>query len=788
MEKEAPDPRIFKSWEDAFQYPIPVVRKLEQQLRFNVDDSREKLRTLVGASYRDLLGTAERIIDMDENMEQMEETISTIGQKCNSRAIEKIFSNYVKLEDHNRKQNQQHYSYAAQLAVLQSCPGVISRLLKSTSSLLLAAKVLVLSRLLHKTLSQDSALPLLETLRNRLASLRQKLLSYIDKQFSTLEIDVPALIEAMCAFSLATSSTPTDVLRHFHHVRIEAISTRLEYSSQREQSILKSLKLYTRTLHDTQAIFPKRLAESLSRLKSYPLLKDKDVNSVIELKLDIHERWIADEVRNFTPYLRHDELNRTETEKLLRTWAKRALGTVLSGMKTLIDQEGDVKSLVDLRRNVLETWLSSTGRAPGQDSSRVLDDIRGTMLERLKGLIQHRAKEFDTLHVQVSRILDRWSKSRESEVSLWDDSMINMDIGNGASKFKETILARSHGRAQSVNYLISHYDEWARSIAEVQKAIKSMKDTRWDDDFDEEDSDDDELGLDSKQTLLSENDPRDLEEALAESLFTNLKDTGRRLEELATTIVKDDSADSAGKAVFFIRVLREVTQRLPKLDAKKSSINSPQFFSTASTEPLFSILSSRVSKTPLHSYAMSIKKSVNSKRVVARTLWEGNPQLPVQPSPRAFKYLHALTRDMTSVGPDVWSPGAKRVLKKTVAEDMARLIEEMVTLVDEDEVKDDRKTQVDGGDIPDGANDHKVKEMDSTILRAEKITQILYDTLYLRKVFAMPKGAVEKKDSIELAVQLGKQKASLDDAAMERLNKSANDYWKRTYLLFAILA
>jgi len=48
MATETPDPRTFQTWEDAFQYPIPIVRKLEQQLRNNADDNREKLRSLVG--------------------------------------------------------------------------------------------------------------------------------------------------------------------------------------------------------------------------------------------------------------------------------------------------------------------------------------------------------------------------------------------------------------------------------------------------------------------------------------------------------------------------------------------------------------------------------------------------------------------------------------------------------------------------------------------------------------------------------------------------------------------
>lgn len=52
MSNEAPDPRTFQSWEDAFQYPIPVVRKLEQQLRNNADENREKLRSLVGYGPR----------------------------------------------------------------------------------------------------------------------------------------------------------------------------------------------------------------------------------------------------------------------------------------------------------------------------------------------------------------------------------------------------------------------------------------------------------------------------------------------------------------------------------------------------------------------------------------------------------------------------------------------------------------------------------------------------------------------------------------------------------------
>lgn len=55
MAADTPDARTFKTWEDAFQHPVPVVRKLEQQLRASADENREKLRALVGYGQNALL-------------------------------------------------------------------------------------------------------------------------------------------------------------------------------------------------------------------------------------------------------------------------------------------------------------------------------------------------------------------------------------------------------------------------------------------------------------------------------------------------------------------------------------------------------------------------------------------------------------------------------------------------------------------------------------------------------------------------------------------------------------
>lgn len=48
MAREGPDPQSLSSWEDAFQYPIPTVRRVEQELRRDIASNKEKLRALVG--------------------------------------------------------------------------------------------------------------------------------------------------------------------------------------------------------------------------------------------------------------------------------------------------------------------------------------------------------------------------------------------------------------------------------------------------------------------------------------------------------------------------------------------------------------------------------------------------------------------------------------------------------------------------------------------------------------------------------------------------------------------
>ncbi|KAG9715396.1 hypothetical protein KCU59_g19852, partial [Aureobasidium melanogenum] len=142
---QAPNPREFKSWEDAFQFPVPVVRRLEQQLRSNINENKDKLRSLVGNSYRDLLSTAERIVDMDQQIHSVDIRLGEIGQKCNARAIERIAANQRRTANAQKHRNYARNALASNIALLQRCMTQALQLIRRGDLGLRAAKLLVVA-------------------------------------------------------------------------------------------------------------------------------------------------------------------------------------------------------------------------------------------------------------------------------------------------------------------------------------------------------------------------------------------------------------------------------------------------------------------------------------------------------------------------------------------------------------------------------------------------------------------------------------------------------------------
>ena len=718
------------------------------------------------------------------------------------------------------------YSFASQLAVLRSCPDVISKLLKSGGSVQLAAKVLVITRLLHTKLSQHpNSPPYLDILRNRLASLRRRLLGRIDKLFKSLELSRDVLVEALCAFSLATSSSLKDIVRHYHHIRLEAISEKMAQSGYGHGTMLLALKLYVKTLRDTQAVIPAQLAHALEGLKSVSLFKSQDVYPIMELDLDVHERWIGDDIRTFTPYIRHDDLSKAEAERSLKQWAKMAFGSFLAGLRNRIQDVEDPGTLVDLRSQILELWLSNHQQSTGVDSAETLDGLRDVFNIQCTRLIQARASKLARVGLIVKNILLDWQPGlSDLTSSLWDSSMTSMEFENGGKVFRERLATRFTGKNQVLNGVSLEYTSFLESIENLEEMITRLRESKWADEVDDVDDEDDEDALlDNKQVLLSEDDPRLLQEELNGALneaYTDLQDIIYKLPD------QFETAHSGQQAAYLIRVWRELRQHLPKnyQNAQLGKGSIPSLQHTIADEAL---------RVPLERCSKRIANMAQAKLLQARPLWEGDPELPVLPSAWTYKFLLDLASSMNAYGSDLWCPQAVEALKKEIILSIAPMLkgrqavqvnghrdrdlldgedkreEELEEEVKKDEEEIEQRVREENGEVEDenvGKNGEKEevksgkpeKPLNGIMSNGEispepgeeqedgKI-QRFFDVVYLTNATAAKDMEAQDNQLISLQRSLA-QETALESKLIERMNKDAAAYWKRTSLLFALLA
>ena len=700
------------------------------------------------------------------------------------------------------------YALASHLAVLHSCPDVISRLLKSGTSLLLAAKVLVLSRRLHIKLSQETdAPPLLEALRSRLGSLRQRLLSRLDRRFKDSTLQNGPLVEAMCAFSLATSSSAKDALRHFQHVRRDSVSEEMRNRSAGDENMLLALRLYLKTLKDSQAVAPGPLAHALEQQKSTALFKSKEVFSITELNLDIHERWLSDEVKTFTPYIRHDDLTKKETEQFLRQWAKQTFEPLLHGLQDRIKDIQGLAVLINLRKEILDLWLANHHFWLALDSTETLDGLRDIFNTQATRIIRARTSSLGTVGTTIQEILRNWRPESDSTPSLWGHGVVPGDMIAGAESFQENLKNRTHGKTEAVNNISRQYEAFIEGIKEIQDIIKVLRATRWVDDVDEVDDEDDLL--DNKQVLLSEDDPEILQKALERALRDSFADIQSTIDHELPYNLDPFRGPKSG---FLLRTWRNLRQLLPEGYQNEN-------IGMESIPKLQDIIADEAIAGPLERCSKRLARIDSTRAPATRSLWEGNPELPILSSPWCYRFLLDLSSSMIVSGSDLWSTQAVAKLKRQVIISLGHRIKgtpepdipRMNGIVNgnSDPHKSDHLDQgsqiqeevhANGYVKPDvdkqnGANASLTNgpqvngntRQNTPIYSVDVPVQLYFDISYLLEALAIKINVKEDNPLIHLQESLA-ERLDLESESLQRMRQDAAEFWKRTNLVFALLA
>ena len=794
------DPATCTTASEAFKYPLPQVRQFHRNLTAELDEKNARLRTLVGGSYRQLLGTAETILQMRKDINDVEDRLGNVGKGCGRGVIGDMASGLGKMQGKLKEgRGAEEMGWQARLKVLGMCAVLVGKLLRREGaggeghdakgkSLVVAAKVLVLSRLLAKSLTDSSAgrskqdNDLVEEVKRKLGTLRRRLLRAIERTLgqTAVQDDREGLVQALCAYSLATSSGAKDVLRHFLHIRGEGMTLAFEdepESRPETSGILRALELYTKTLLDVQALVPRRLSEALAGLKTKPLLKDVTIRALEGLRLDVCEQWFGDEILYFTPYIRHDDLEGPQAVETLKGWAKKASEVLLQGLTKSLQAVPEFKTVVELRTRILEVWIKDGGKARGFDPSIVLDGLRAVVNDRMVQLLESRVSKLHLVGTEIEATLGAWRPGfMDVNKSLWDEEMLEMGIGKGANLFRQGVLARTHGRNDAALRVSRGYQTWRHLVDEAITVLGNLKKQRWDDDL--EDIEDD-LDLESRNTLLSTEDPNMLQDHLDSSLkkaYTDLHD------QIGTLLATYKESEHIGQiSIYTLRILRDIRIELPK----NSSL---QNFGLALVPSLHETLASTIAGDSLHTFA----KSFVRKRVAGRALWEGDPELPVQPSPAAFKFHHNLVQAMAQAGADLWSPAAVEALKRHLRSELGRdLKASLKAQIEKDSIKvngvetNGTTAELEGESNSSDAiqNGHSNGTADPQ-KRREVLIQSLFDVFVLQLSLQLSSST---EDELQALADTMASQIELELASRKRLHSAAKEYWKRASLLYGLL-
>ncbi|TLD06474.1 uncharacterized protein PgNI_08982 [Pyricularia grisea] len=833
------------SAEQVFTSPsntLPQIRAIHKALHAQIDDRATRLRTQVGTSYRDLLGTADAIVRMRRDMAEVQAVLGRMGGRCGRAVVgakAEGLQRFVGLGEYEPGKDDDDdddddddedggdadallrakgrmLSVAARARLLDACALAARRVLRTGEAkrgdrLLVAAKVLLLSRLVGKSLSEGGE-AVDPQVRASIDASWKSLRRRIEKVLEVVDEDLVGrddVVKALCAYSLATNAGCREVLGFFLRVRARAMTLAFaldedaEHEGDGDQSskaALTCLRLFTRTMLDVQALMPTKLVEALKGLKKKAILEDEALLKLEGLRLDLSARWCGDEIRYYKPYIRHDDIEGKQAKEMLTGWAERGGETLIKGLERTLTRLHDLGAVLELRSSVLQCWIRDGGRIRGYDPAVMLDQLRTAINTYTLEMLAGKVHKLRLVGSEMSATLDGWRAGvTDEQRGLWDDEGMDLNLSGGAALFAQDVVSRLYGRNDAVSKAVNCYESWHQVVKEVDERVKVLRKQRWDNDADEIE---DEETIEQRQQILSSEDPQTLQDQLSKSLETAFRELDEQIAGLWKA--QQDGQNRGHVAMYLTRVIRDIRSRLP------DEVGTAKTLGTSLIPQLHEVIVKTVVAAPLEDFT---KKALARTSVIGRSLWEGeDPALPSMPSAGVFTFLRALVASMGDAGLDLWSPTAVATLKSYLR---GQLREAWLQAVEQHSYSQDKVQEKKGAEIaeekkpersegPDADEEEGAKEDEDKVAstendqaeakaalsaeqRKELFTQWLYDVLFLQGGLGTVNGSSEDELK-DLEDAMYKQTELDNDAARKQLSKSAQEYWKRTSLLFGFLA
>ena len=623
------------TWQEALEkQSVSAVRAFEKQLRASALRDREKLRGLVGSNYRDLLATAEQIIDLDDRTRSAEAGISSLSQACQPPRNEKDTNGVSK-----------DTITAGQLRFLDQILRCASKATKDRS-VLLSSRLLITARLLLKHLETTLGPGKLAIwLQSRLKAVRQRLLACIDGILIRPTTSTKDLTQATAAYCLMTSSSLVDSMQHVQKIRLERLARSDDSSSiYWKRKDLKQKCLYLGATITTMRTFSSRgILELLNSMQKQPLLDDIELQGLDLLQLDLHRNLLPQDILTFSPYLKRGSPTSSELRVSSKRWVENAVEQILATITNCISTL-NLTQTIRLRNEILSVVLPSCFSTFIDEDA--LRSIREAFSSRIIDLIHKHADTLNDIGSSIQNI-----QQAPDAHSMWASNALRSDESHLTYKNLHSLHGQRLGTRTNLASWLHRLNKWSRICQKMREDLDDLGKVRWQDKMEEYDEEDEETAQ-AMITALSKEDPQHYVTQFNEALTSAANSFTQTLSDSVSATTPDAVPEFTDEIPDFLRAIREARTMLHMV--------MPEYNSgilTACTNGLQDALAQRSASQLFEK--LEAQTPSRSSTFTTEDL----------PSPLTMSVLQTLASLMlTNGGVDLWTKAAVQKVQKIVYE------------------------------------------------------------------------------------------------------------------------
>ncbi|KAK5098834.1 hypothetical protein LTS08_006212 [Lithohypha guttulata] len=624
------------TWGEALEkYAIVEVRAFEKRLRASALRDREKVRALVGSNYRDLLDTAEQIVELDRKVPSAESNIAALGHACVPPTFETTAA--------------QPPARVIALSHLKLIDSMLRCTAKATKekSVLLASRLIVLSRLLIKHLEQANGLiQSLQWLQSRHKTVRQRLLACLDGILVRPTTPLQGLYRAVAAYCLTTSSASADALKHFQALRGARLAQRDSETQPSTPSISRSsvgmkCQYLIATVTAIKALSGRGVSEILANLQKHPIFEDSSLAKLDTLQLDFHRPLLPSDILSFTPYFKRQVLSPSEVRNIYQAWVDEHVSYVVRDLRDLLSNL-KLTGVLHMRKEIMNIFMPVCFSTLLHTSS--LGTVRAVFSERIEDLVQTQASG-------LKRISDTLPRTEQgADETFWRSDLVrHMHIRRDDSNLI-SVQSQRLGLSQSPRIYLQRLNKWTQAYGIIHDELNNLTRIRWQDKIEEYDDEDEEVANEIV-TGLSKDDPQQYRRAYDAALLEAAGQFVATLSAEAEKVVQQDVGPiTAGQISTLLRVFREAKVVLDAV--------GPSKISTKLVEPmnvLWKALADQV--------AAQLFSTMESKEPAGSLIFQTDDL----PTPLTVSMLQTLSMlMMKNGGIDLWNNTPTRYIRRAV--------------------------------------------------------------------------------------------------------------------------